>query len=115
MASRRRLRFIFALLIAVSLAVGGGAVKASASPPTPRQRGSAAGHADSPRGTAPRPGTSVRTPHTAAPPRVVPGGLTGRAAKDKARADAGFRGPNQKPVATVVPTAGRPATPAAPA
>jgi len=46
---------------------------------------------------------------------VVPGGLTGRAAKDKARADAGFRGPNQKPVATVVPTAGRPATPAAPA
>ena len=45
----------------------------------------------------------------------MPGGSTGRAATDKARADAGFRSPNQKPVATAPHTLLRPATPAVPA
>lgn len=46
----------------------------------------------------------------------MPGGaLTARAAADKAKADNGFRSPNQKRAATTHPSAARPKTPAAPA
>lgn len=111
-APLRYLRFLLALVVVVSITVVG-ASGASAAEPAPAQheRGSGAGQSDSPRGTAP-PSGGVHDPATTARPRPVPDGRTEQAIADKARAEAGFRSPNQKPIATDLGEQEGPETPA---
>src|SRR5687767_9966557 len=102
MVSLPRLRFVLILLTALLIAVGGSVTSAAAAAPVPHERGSAAGQADIPRHTAPPAGPADLAPavDAAATARTVPHHLTVEALADKARASAGFRSPNQKPVAT---------------
>lgn len=90
---------MLALSTAVPIILVGGVTSASAATPEAHERGSAAGQADSPRGTAPLP-SAVRAPAATASPHALPDGWTAQALADKAKADSGFRSPNQKPNAT---------------
>ncbi len=109
MVRSSRLRLVLILLTAVLVALGGSVPTATASPPAPPETGSAAGHADSPMTVAPPPGPATRARAAAAPQAPPPDEMSEEAEADKAKAEAGFRSPNQKPIATELGTPARPA------
>jgi hypothetical protein len=87
----------------VSAAIGLSVTSATAAEPTPAtpQKGSAAGHSTSPTGLSPAPTASLHAPGSGDQPKRVPRPVTQQEIADKAKVEAGFRSPNQKPSVTL--------------